>query len=229
MLAAVPTGWVLARSAGRRYGDPSDVPRRPVALVLGAAMWPQGPSPLLARRLDLAARLHGLGLVRTVLVSGDNRDVSRYETDGMARYLAESGVPESAIAADPYGYRTWDSCVRARRVYGVTAAVVVTQAFHLPRSVALARAAGIDAVGLGDRSSRARSRSTAFGALREVAANGKALRDVVLQRAPVVDSPALGDAGALGAPAAGSGAPPEPAGASGPSRSSAAAQPAATA
>ncbi|GAA1082899.1 SanA/YdcF family protein [Nocardiopsis composta] len=185
LAAAAPTAWVYARAAGRRFA-PEDVPERPVAIVLGAAMWPQGPSPLLARRLDLAVRLHRAGRVRAVLVSGDNRPCSGNETDGMVDYLIEAGVPERAVAADPHGYRTWDSCVRARDVYGVDAAVMVTQAFHLPRAVALARAAGIDAVGVGDASSRARSRSTTTGYLREVGASAKALRDALLRPGPAV-------------------------------------------
>ncbi|WP_046470400.1 SanA/YdcF family protein [Allosalinactinospora lopnorensis] len=188
LLALVPTGWVYLASAGHRFNADS-VPRRPVAIVLGAAAWPSGPSPLLARRLQLAARLYHSGRVRALLVSGDNRPESGFETDTMARRLVELEVPEEAIVADPHGYRTWDTCVRARDVFGADRAIVVTQSFHLPRTVALCRAAGVDAVGVGDPSLNGRSRSTVYGYLREFGANTKALRDAVARPAPTRTDP----------------------------------------
>ncbi|WP_017537118.1 SanA/YdcF family protein [Nocardiopsis halophila] len=178
-----PTAWAHASALGRRFG-PEDVPVRPVALVLGAGMKPHGPSLLLARRLDLAALLHRTGRVRAVLVSGDNREASGCETDGMSAYLVAAGVPAACIAADPYGFRTWDSFVRARDVYGINSATVVTQGFHLPRALALAAAAGIDAVGVGDDSWRARPRATALGHVREIGANARALSDALSRPAP---------------------------------------------
>ncbi|WP_304453804.1 vancomycin high temperature exclusion protein [Nocardiopsis sp. YSL2] len=183
VLALAPFTWPYLASAGRRRRVET-VPARPVAVVLGAAAWPEGPSPLLARRLDLAVRLYGDGRVGRVIVSGDNREVSRRETDVMTAYLVERGVPADRIDADRHGYRTWDTCVRVRDLFGVRAAVMVTQSFHLPRTVALARAAGIDAVGVGDASLGARRRSTLIGYARELGAALKALRDVVARPAP---------------------------------------------
>lgn len=182
-LALAPFAWTRLAGFGRRPGL-AGVPHRPVAVVLGAAAWPDGPSPLLARRLDLAVELVREGKVDRVLVSGDNRDVSRRETDTMTRYLVGQGVPADRIEADPHGYRTWDTCVRVKEYYGVDAATMVTQSFHLPRTIALARAAGIDAVGVGDSSLGARRRSTVIGYLREVPAAFKALKDAVLRPAP---------------------------------------------
>ncbi|WP_017570040.1 SanA/YdcF family protein [Nocardiopsis halotolerans] len=182
-LALAPYAWTRLASVGRRKGV-GTVPHRPVAVVLGAAAWEDGPSPLLARRLDLAARLYESGRVDRILVSGDNREVSRHETDTMTAYLREQGVPAERIDADPHGYRTWDTCVRVRDLFGVREATMVTQSFHLPRTVALARAAGIDAVGVGDPSMGARRRATVIGYAREVGAAVKALRDAVLRPAP---------------------------------------------
>ncbi|MGW5877705.1 SanA/YdcF family protein [Nocardiopsis terrae] len=178
-----PFAWTYLASTGRR-GTVHTVPHRPVAVVLGAAAWSDGPSPLLARRLDLAVRLVAAGKVDRVLVSGDNREVSRRETDTMTAYLVEQGVPAELVTADPHGYRTWDTCVRVRELYGVEAATMVTQSFHLPRTVSLARAAGIDAVGVGDPSLGSRRRSTLIGYARELGAAAKALRDAVLRPGP---------------------------------------------
>ncbi|WP_121187158.1 vancomycin high temperature exclusion protein [Nocardiopsis sp. Huas11] len=188
VLALAPFTWPYLASAGRR-GRVETVPARPVAVVLGAAAWPEGPSPLLARRLDLAVRLFEAGRVERVIVSGDNREVSRCETDVMTAYLVEHGVPADRVAADRHGYRTWDTCVRVRDLFGVRAAVMVTQSFHLPRTVALARAAGIDAVGVGDASLGARRRSTVIGYARELGAAVKALRDVIVRPEPASVEP----------------------------------------
>lgn len=182
-LALGPFAWTYLASFRRRV-DPGAAPVRPVVVVLGAAVWKDGPSPLLARRLDIAVRLFHSGRAARVLVSGDNREVSGRETDTMTRYLVERGVPPEAVEADPHGYRTWDTCVRARDNHGVRAALIVTQSFHLPRAVALARAVGIDAVGVGDPSLDARTRSTVLGYAREVGAAAKALRDTLLRPAP---------------------------------------------
>ncbi|MUL42663.1 hypothetical protein FZ103_16040 [Streptomonospora sp. PA3] len=191
-----PTAWSYLASAGRRSG-PGRVPVRPVAIVLGAAAWPTGPSPLLEGRLDVAAQLFHEGTVRALLVSGDNRPESNRETDTMAAGLAERGVPEDAVVADPHGYRTWDTAVRARETFGIDRAIVVTQAFHLPRAVALCRAAGVDAYGVGDSSFRRRPRSTALGYLREMGASTKAMADAVLQPSPAVVEPPRGDLRAI--------------------------------
>lgn len=188
VLALAPFTWPYLASAGRR-GRVETVPARPVAVVLGAAAWPEGPSPLLARRLDLAVRLYEEGRVDRVIVSGDNREVSRCETDVMTAYLVEHGVPADRVDADRHGYRTWDTCVRVRDLFGVRSAVMVTQSFHLPRTVALARAAGIDAVGVGDPSLGARRRSTVIGYARELGAALKALRDVVVRPEPASVEP----------------------------------------
>ncbi len=182
-VAAVPTVWVRLASARHRF-DAASVPHHPVAVVLGAAVWPTGPSPLLERRLRLAARLWRSGRVSAILVSGDDRPESGCETTTMVGFLVGLGLPEEVVMADRQGYRTWDTCVRAHDTFGVDRAIVVTQAFHLPRTVALCRAAGIDAVGVGDPSLAGRSRSTVYGYVREVAANAKAMRDAARRSPP---------------------------------------------
>ncbi|WP_017615019.1 SanA/YdcF family protein [Nocardiopsis salina] len=181
--ALTPLAWTRASALGRTHAV-DGVPGRPTAVVLGAAAWDDGPSPLLARRLDIALALYRAGRVGRIVVSGDNRETSRRETDTMTAYLVEHGVPAAQVEADRYGYRTWDTCVRVRDLFGVHEAVMVTQAFHLPRTIALARAAGIDAVGVGDRSMGARRRSTVIGHAREAGASVKALRDAVLRPEP---------------------------------------------
>ncbi|TWF75948.1 vancomycin permeability regulator SanA [Pseudonocardia hierapolitana] len=179
MLVATPLAWFAASTDGRRTTvDRADA--RPVAIVLGAGLRRDGrPSLLLARRLDIAADLYHRGTVDAVLVTGADD-----EPAAMQRYLLAAGVPDAKIVGDAAGFRTWDSCVRAREVFGVRSAIVVTQRFHLPRAVVLCGAAGIDATGVGDASLEARGLATVYGWLREVPAAVKALGDTLLRPEP---------------------------------------------
>ncbi|MFL1381058.1 MULTISPECIES: SanA/YdcF family protein [unclassified Nocardiopsis] len=183
--AFAPFVWVVAGTSGYRHTAVADVPERPVALVLGAGVRPDGqPTRVLARRLELAAELYTAGRVEVVLVSGDNSVEHYNETDTMREHLVAAGVPAERIAGDYAGFSTWESCVRAREVFGVTEATVVTQDFHLPRAVGLCRAAGIDAVGVADDASGERVWATRYGWVREIPAAVSALGTAILRPDP---------------------------------------------
>jgi len=139
--------WTEWTYRGRIYTDPGDVPPRPVAVVLGAGLWPDGsPTPVLADRVATAADLYDAGVVQKLLFSGDNRFVDYNEPQRMLEYAAGLGVPEDAIVLDYAGRRTYDTCYRARAIFGVERAVVVTQRFHVARALYLCDALGLDAV-----------------------------------------------------------------------------------
>lgn len=141
--------WVERRYRGRIYVRPEDAPQRSVALVLGAGLWPDGsPTPILADRVATAVDLHRAGVVQTLLFSGDNRFVDYNEPQRMLEYATRLGVPEEAVVLDYAGRRTYDSCYRARVIFGVEQAVVVTQRFHVARALYLCDALGVDAVGI---------------------------------------------------------------------------------
>jgi vancomycin permeability regulator SanA len=179
-----PFLWVLSSTSDHRHTAAS-VPERPVALVLGAGVRPDGrPSLLLARRLDTAADLYFAGKVDVVLVTGDNSVEHYNETDTMRAYLVDAGVPGEHIVGDYAGFSTWDSCARAHEVFGVREATVVTQDFHLPRAVRLCRSTGIDAVGVADSSLEERAFATVYGWFREVPAAVAALGSVLLRPDP---------------------------------------------
>ncbi|MGI5120687.1 SanA/YdcF family protein [Marinactinospora thermotolerans] len=181
--------WVRSSTSDSRF-VPSEVPERPVAIVLGAGLRADGtPTTLLARRLDIAAGLYHSERVHALLVSGDNSHDAYNETDAMRAYLVAAGVPEAKVVGDHAGFSTWESCARAREIFGVEAATVVTQAFHLPRAVALCRAAGIDTVGAADASWEARPTATAYGHLREFPAALKAALDAWLRPDPTFLGP----------------------------------------
>lgn len=186
---AAPVGWLHAATAQYRH-TAEEVPKRPVALVLGAGVTPEGePTRLLERRLELAAGLYRSGLVEAVLVSGDNSREHYNETDTMYHHLVAAGVPAAKVARDHAGFSTWESCVRAREVFGVEAVTVVTQTFHLPRAVALCRTAGLDAVGVGDPAWDDRAPAMLYGHAREVPAAVKALFDMAVRPEPTFLGP----------------------------------------
>lgn len=189
VLTGVSGWWVRSGAEGNVYTVDS-VPSAPVVLVLGARVYANGePSAFLAARLELARRLYVSGKARVILVSGDNGQPEYNEVDPMRRWLIERGVPERVIVGDHAGFDTWDSCVRAKRVFGVDKLIVVTQSFHVERSVTLCRRVGIDAVGVGDDTARQFKPQWMFGASRERLANVKALLDGLANPEPTFLGP----------------------------------------
>ncbi|QNS08920.1 SanA/YdcF family protein [Streptomyces xanthii] len=181
VLALLPATWLFA-STGDRVKALGDVPRTDVAVVFGAGLWDGEPSPYLAHRLDAAAELYRTGRVRAVLVTGDNSTEDYDEPDAMRDYLTRHGVPGRAVVSDYAGFDTWDSCVRARKIFGVHRAVLVSQGFHIRRAVALCEAAGVSSYGVGV--DEPHDVTWYAGGAREVIAAGKAALDAVVRPDP---------------------------------------------
>ncbi|MEU5654365.1 ElyC/SanA/YdcF family protein [Streptomyces sp. NPDC047737] len=180
-VALAPATW-LYTTADARVRTTAGTPAQQVAVVFGAGLWQGRPSPYLAHRLDAAAELYRTGKVRVVLVTGDNSRVEYDEPDAMRAYLTGRGVPDARIVSDYAGFDTWDSCVRAKKIFGVDRAVLVSQGFHIRRAIALCRSAGIDAYGVGVDA--VHDVTWYYGGTREVLAAGKALLDVVFEPDP---------------------------------------------
>ncbi|MGI5233519.1 SanA/YdcF family protein [Actinoallomurus sp. CA-142502] len=169
----LPLGWMYVASARYRLGA-AQAPPTAVGIVFGAGA-PQGrPSPMLAGRLELAAALYHGGKVQVLLVTGDNSRSHYNEPLVMRDYLIDRGVPRGRIVLDYAGFDTWDSCVRARKIFGVDRAILITQRFHLPRALTLCRSVGIDAIGVGDDSRPYAPVATVISYLRELPAGLKA-------------------------------------------------------
>ena len=150
-----------------------------VAIVPGAGLNGKGyPSLFLRERLDGAIALYRAGKVDGLLLSGDNHVGSYNEPAAMRAYALSHGVPAGAITLDYAGFDTYDTCFRARRIFGVQSAVVVSQSYHVPRAVYLCRSAGIDASGLGVPDwGQIPSSKMAYYQAREVLADVKAVWD----------------------------------------------------
>jgi vancomycin permeability regulator SanA len=165
-------------------GDLSDSPsavhrHHQVALVPGAGLTADGKVTWFLRdRLDDAIALYRQGKVDGLLLSGDNHLRTHDEPGAMRAYALSQGVPAAAITLDYAGFDTYDSCYRARHIFGVRSAEVVTQRYHLPRAVYLCRAVGIEADGLGARDwGRVPTAKMIHYQAREVLADVKAMWD----------------------------------------------------
>lgn len=181
VLALLPSTWLYVSTAGR-LGTVADAPRTEVAVVFGAGLWNGEPSPYLANRLNAAATLYRENRVEVVLVTGDNSRKDYDEPDAMRTYLTKHGVPDRRIVSDYAGFDTWDSCVRAKKIFGVDRAVLISQGFHIRRAVALCQAAGVSSYGVGVDAKH--DVTWYYGGTREVFAAGKAALDAVFHPDP---------------------------------------------
>jgi vancomycin permeability regulator SanA len=201
LAGAGPTAYVVAASLGR-VTTVEKAPPQPVAIVFGASVYTDGtPSPYLRARLDLAYELYAAGTVRAVLVTGDNGTRSYDETTAMRQYLIGRGVPEVKVVGDYAGFDTYDSCVRARRIFGVESAILTTQSYHVPRAIAVCRSVGVDAWGVGDGFAPPKDPGQWFAySAREWPANVKVVWDLITQRQPTLGRHEAGIEQALQAP-----------------------------
>lgn len=145
---------LLAGAAGTadaaEPGEVAAVPRgeHRAAIVFGAGLNVDGqPSALLRDRVKAAERLLDRGEVDLLLMTGANPTDGYNEPSAMRSLALADGVPQGKIAVDYGGRRSWDSCARARKVFGVRRAVTVSNDFHRARIVVLCKAAGIEVDG----------------------------------------------------------------------------------
>lgn len=149
-LLAVAGADLICRKAasGKIFRTTDSVPANDVALVLGTGKFTaRGNTNLhFTQRIAAAAELFKAGKVRHLIVSGDNSVKTYDEPTDMRDALVEAGVPTNVITCDYAGFRTLDSVVRAKTVFGLTNLTIVTEEFHCPRSLWIARRHGLNAV-----------------------------------------------------------------------------------
>jgi vancomycin permeability regulator SanA len=115
-----------------------------VAMVLGAGLNdPETPSAILKNRLNESIDLYNSDKIDYIIVSGDNREAAHNEPKAMKIYLQTQGIPDSSIVSDFAGYRTIESCWRAKNVFKTDSIYLITQNFHLPRATYLCRKMGL--------------------------------------------------------------------------------------
>jgi SanA protein len=176
-LIAAINAYILFSTKGEATSVIADVPHAQVAIVPGAQVRTDGTmSGMLAERVSQAAALYKAGKVDRILVSGDHHSWAYDEPDTMRKSLVAAGIPKHVIFEDHAGFDTWASMVRARKIFDVSSAVVVTQGFHMPRALYEAHEAGLSATGLtADRHSWGEQGRRS--AIREIFARVKAIYD----------------------------------------------------
>jgi len=169
------------------------VPPAPIAIVFGAGLWRDGtPTTVLRDRIATAAELYFTGKVKKILMSGDNSYIDYNEPGAMREYALSLGVPEEAIVLDYAGRRTYDTCYRAKAIFGVQQAILVTQGFHLPRALYTCKSLGVKVVGVPSDRQDYRTSSLIYWNLRELPATLTALLQVHLTHPqPILGQPEL--------------------------------------
>ncbi len=156
LISIVSTGlinkYVRMQSAGRIQNSITEIPAENpprVAIVFGAKVWDDGEvSPVLYDRVLTAVELYRAKRVKKILMSGDNPNENYDEPTAMKQTAVSLGVPAEDVVLDFAGRRTYDTCYRAKEIFGIEKAILVTQTFHLPREIYLCDNLGVDSIGI---------------------------------------------------------------------------------
>ncbi|MDB5184512.1 MAG: hypothetical protein JWN38_320 [Candidatus Saccharibacteria bacterium] len=184
-----PITYTVLATRGERYDlsrqATSAVPKRQVAMVFGAGVFPDGtPTPYLKGRIQTAVTLYKAGRVKIILMTGDNSSSHYNEPLAMRRYAEQLGIPPKAIVLDYAGFNTYDSCYRAAHIFQIHQAIIVTQAYHLPRAMATCSGLGVKTLGV--EAQHASRDWTVSYLLREVLSTDKMVIQNVFKPQPTV-------------------------------------------
>ncbi|MBL6449113.1 YdcF family protein [Fulvivirga sp. 29W222] len=140
--------WVYLSTVSHVYEDIDDIEPSQVALVLGTShrLINGNPNPYFYERMQTAARLYHTGKVKHILVSGDNATRYYNEPEKMRRTLVKLGVPFDDITLDYAGFRTLDSIVRCKKIFGQENVIIITQPFHSYRALFISNHYDMNAV-----------------------------------------------------------------------------------
>jgi SanA protein len=171
--------------------NPQEAPSGQVAIVFGAGLWRDGtPSPVLRDRIATAADLYFNGKVEKLLMSGSITSSGYSEPGSMRDYALRLGIPDEDIILDYAGRRTYDTCYRARHIFEIDSAILVTQAFHLPRALYTCNQMGVSVTGVAADMRQYRRSAQSFWNLRETVATIVALWEVHVTRPePILGQP----------------------------------------
>lgn len=166
------------------YDQVEEIPYNKVGLVLGTTKNTVSGylNPYYVYRISAAVELYNSGKIDYLLVSGDNSEINYNEPISMMNDLIEQGIPENRIYLDYAGFRTLDSIVRSKEIFGQDSITVISQEFHNKRAISIAHFKGIDAVGY-----NAKDVSFRIGLktnIREVFARVKMVYDLIFNKQP---------------------------------------------
>jgi len=139
---------VLVTKNKINYNDKINEENVDCILVLGAGIRNNNPSPMLEDRLLTAIELYKNGVAPKILVSGDHENYNYDEVNVMKNYLKDNGIPSSDIFMDHAGLSTYDSIYRAKKIFKANKIVIVTQKYHLYRSLYIAKSLNLKSIGV---------------------------------------------------------------------------------
>ncbi|MEN9562750.1 MAG: hypothetical protein RIR73_994 [Chloroflexota bacterium] len=197
MLAVlIAIGLFMPRLIMELFANPrtftlEEVPPARVVIVFGAGLLRDGSAgPVLSDRMLTAVNLYQAGKVEKILISGDNREITYNEPEAGRQYALERGVPDEDIVLDYAGRRTYDTCYRAKYIFGVEEAILVTQDFHMPRALTLCNWFGVDSNGVEADNRYFLKRSRIWWNFREAFAVFQAAWDLMITKPlPVLGEP----------------------------------------
>lgn len=180
----IPNAIIINTAEGKTFNNTNNIPKNKVGLVLGAGKFTaNGRINLYYKyRVEATVKLYKAGKIEFVLVSGDNSRTEYDEPSTFKEDLMKKGIPEYKIFLDYAGFRTLDSMVRAKEIFGQNSLTVISQLFHNERAIYLGKKKGINAIGFNakDISGRYGTRTK----LREFLARTKAFIDVTTNKKP---------------------------------------------
>lgn len=185
LLFIFAAGWLVERSAnGKVFNETAEIPYNKVGMLLGTGkILRTGHINLYYKyRIEAAAKLYKAGKIDFILVSGDNSTKYYDEPSTIKKDLIKLGVPSQKIFLDYAGFRTLDSVVRSKEIFGQSNITIISQQFHNERAIFIASQKGINAIGF-----NARDVSTNYGfktSLRERFARVKMILDLVFGKKP---------------------------------------------
>ena len=148
LLLAAPRFFMIQGAKDRIY-QAASVPNARAAIVFGAGLNADGtPTAVLRDRVKTAAQLYQNGKIEKILMSGDNRFIDYNEPGAMKAFAIQLGIPSDDIILDYAGRRTYDTCYRAKEIFLLSEAILVTQNFHLPRALFTCNSLGLKAWGV---------------------------------------------------------------------------------
>jgi vancomycin permeability regulator SanA len=189
ILLWAPSVYTNLSTKSKRYDltktSVQNIPKMKVAIVPGAGVLPSGkPTPYLQNRIATSVKLYKEHRVQKIIMSGDNSTKKYNEPKVMKDVAVKLGVKSDDVVIDYAGFSTYDTCYRARHIFNIGEATIITQGYHLPRAVKTCNGLGINTIGVSALKS-GRDFTVSYIA-REWLSTDKALLQIIIKPNPTV-------------------------------------------
>lgn len=183
LMLSLVTNYLVRRATDKSvYIKVNEIPKAKVALIFGAGIRGNKPSRYLKDRLDAGIKLYKTNKVNKILLSGDNGREEYDELTVMKLYCYENGVDTNKIYIDYAGFDSYSTMYRAKAIFKIDTAVLITQRYHLNRCLYIGKKLGIKVYGLS--ANRGIYKGYRYYAVREYLSVCKAVLDIFRNRKP---------------------------------------------